>query len=356
MARLGYASSQATIDMLDAGMSHCDVTKQDVSNADAIFGSCIPSLRGKTHKRTSTPASTVLTPRITQVQQTLAVDLFFIKYLSFLLGQLVPLGLNLCTPTKNRTAPVIAAVIRSFMDAARSRDFDCVQHRTDGKGTLAEELSGLGIVLDVAGPGQHVPVVEAKIQTIKEIVYSPCTRKWSAFVMTRLLLTMCVLFCVSRLNMQPSRMSVNRTCPLKQFTGRKIDAARDLRVQFGDYVQATVSDTDNTMRSRTHGCIALLPTGNLTSSVKMWCLAINATIARDQFKILPMPDLVVAHITSLAESQGYTRGIDPDVGFSDIDDRDAASRTIARYDGHRRSQWSCAAGGSLCNRTSCRGV
>jgi hypothetical protein len=32
MARLGYASSQATIDMLDAGMSHCDVTKQDVRN------------------------------------------------------------------------------------------------------------------------------------------------------------------------------------------------------------------------------------------------------------------------------------------------------------------------------------
>ena len=39
---------------------------------------------------------------------------------------------------------------------------------------------------------------------------------------------------------------------------------RDLRVQFGDYAQATVSNTDNTMRSRTQGCIALLPTGNLT--------------------------------------------------------------------------------------------
>ena len=27
MALLGYASSQATIDMIDAGVSHCDVTK-----------------------------------------------------------------------------------------------------------------------------------------------------------------------------------------------------------------------------------------------------------------------------------------------------------------------------------------
>ena len=35
---------------------------------------------------------------------------------------------------------------------------------------MAMELTGLGIVVDVAGPGQHVPVVERKIQTIKERV------------------------------------------------------------------------------------------------------------------------------------------------------------------------------------------
>jgi hypothetical protein len=63
MARLGYASSQATIDMNDAGMSHCDVTKQDVRNADAIFDSCIPSLRGKTHKRVGNPENTPSTKR-----------------------------------------------------------------------------------------------------------------------------------------------------------------------------------------------------------------------------------------------------------------------------------------------------
>lgn len=42
MARLGYASTQATLSMLDAGVSNCAVTKQDVRNADAIFGSSIP--------------------------------------------------------------------------------------------------------------------------------------------------------------------------------------------------------------------------------------------------------------------------------------------------------------------------
>jgi Reverse transcriptase (RNA-dependent DNA polymerase) len=325
MARLGHASSQATIDMLDAGMSNCTVTKQDVRNADAIFGSSIPSLKGKTRKQASTPASPVIAPRVTQVQQILAVDIFFVKKLPFLIGQLVPLNLALCTPLKNRTAAIVAAGIRTFINTAKSRDFDCVQLRTDGEGALAamcNELSSLGIVVDTAGPGQHVPVVERKIQTIKERVRAH--ENSLPYVMTRLLLTMCVLFCVSRLNMQPSRISVDRTSPLEQFTGRKLDAARDLRVQFGDYVQATVSDTDNTMRSRTQGCIVLLPTGNLTGSVKMWCLATNHIITRDQFHILPLPDLVIRHITSLAETEGFTRGMDPDLGplDLDIDDRD----------------------------------
>ena len=92
--------------------------------------------------------------------------------------------------------------------------------------------------------------------------------------------------------MQPSRMSVDKISSLEQFTGCMIDFARDLRVQFDDYIQATVSDTDNTMRSRTQGCIAVLPAGNFTGSVKMSCLSTNATITRDQFKIIPMPDLV----------------------------------------------------------------
>jgi hypothetical protein len=82
---------------------------------------------------------------------------------------------------------------------------------------------------------------------------------------------------------QPSRTSTSNVSALEQFTGRKINAVTDLRVQFGDYLQATVPTPDNSMRSRTQGCIALLPTGNLTGRVKMFCLATDRTITRDQF-------------------------------------------------------------------------
>ena len=154
-------------------VTHCAVTKQDVRNADAIFGSSIAALKGKTHKLPSILASAVIAPRVTQVQQILAVDIFFIKTLPFLLGQLIPLGLAQCIPLKNRSALHVANAIRSFVNTAKSRDFDCVQLRTDGEGALGamrDELSGLGIVLDTSGPGQHVPVIERKIQLVKERV------------------------------------------------------------------------------------------------------------------------------------------------------------------------------------------
>ena len=93
MSRLAHTSSQATIDMLDSRLKHCDITKQDVRNADAIFGSSIAALKGKTHKLASIPASAIIASRVTQVQQILAVDIFFIKNLPFLLGQLIPPGL-----------------------------------------------------------------------------------------------------------------------------------------------------------------------------------------------------------------------------------------------------------------------
>jgi hypothetical protein len=320
MERLAHASSSGTIATLQAGVINCEVTPQDVKNADAIFGMSIPSLKGKTPKRSSVPAAPILAPRVTQVQQILTVDIMFIKKIPFLLGVLIPLGLTLCAQIKNRTAAPVAAAIRKFISTAASRDFDILQLRIDGEGALGpmvNELSRIGITIDVAGPGQHVPVVERRIQTVKQRVRAYDNSL--PFVMTRLLLIYCVLFTVSRLNMVPGRMSGSSLSPLEIFSGRKLDSSRDLRIGFGDYVQATVADTNSTLAARTQGCIALLPTGNLTGSVKFLCLATNHIVTRDQFRLLPMPSLAITYITDMAAAEGYNRGFDPDIDTSEAD-------------------------------------
>jgi hypothetical protein len=270
MVSLAHTSSAAMIDILDSGILNCSVTKTDVRSADAIFGPSIPSLKGKTVKRSSTISPNVLAPRVTQAEQIMTVDIFFVKKLPFLLGLFILLGLFMCVHLKNRGTECVASSLASLLTTASSRGFDCVFIKTDGEGAvgvMAPTLNSKGIVVDTSGPGQHVPVVERKMQTIKQRVR--CYENSLPCLMTKLLLIMCVIFCVSRINMQQSRTSHNRISPLEQFSGRKLDASRDLRINFGDYVHATVPDRDSTMKARTQGGVALLNAGNSTGSVTM---------------------------------------------------------------------------------------
>ena len=306
MTRLGFASNADAIAIVNQGITNCDITATDLRIAHAIEGIQKPSLRGKTKKKKSRIATGVLGPRVVQVLQTMHVDIMFIRDLIFLIGVFMPLGLVMTCVLPNRGILAVGSGLLSFLTAARGRWFDTVTIRTDGEGAIAKMVPALadrGIVVDPAGPGQHVPVVERTIETVKERVRAHVTSL--PFTLTKLLLTFLVLFCVSRLNLLPSSNSLDKVSPHEQFTGLKLDFARDLRCGFGDYVQATVPNTDNTMSPRTMGCITLLPTGNTTGSVKMWCLATQSVIIRDQFRILPMPDLVCSYISQLAGVEGY---------------------------------------------------
>ncbi len=105
-------------------------------------------------------------------------------------------------------------------------------------------------------------------------------------------------------NLQPSATSVDKVSPFEQFSGLKLDAKRDLRAAFGDYVLATVAETDNSMRPRVEPCIALGGKLNLTGSMWMLSMKTYKVVTRDQFVIQPMPELIIVKIAELATRQG----------------------------------------------------
>ena len=80
----------------------------------------------------------------------------------------------------------------------------------------------------------------------------------------------------------------------------KLDAKRDLRVAFGDYVLATTAETNNSIASRAEPFIALGGKGNPTGSVRMLSLKTNKVVTRDQFVHLPIPDIVMEKLTRQA--------------------------------------------------------
>ena len=308
LTRLGYASTRDGIALADKGIANCNITATDIRIAHTINGIQLGSLRGKTSKKKSAVSAAVAGRRVVQVEQICDVDLFFINNVVFLMGILSPLGLLLVACLSGRSAAVVGKGLLSFLSLLKSRNFDVVTLRCDGEGAvgkLAPDLQNEGVTVDTTAAGEHVPRAENGIKTIKQRVRAHSTSL--PFVMTRLMLIYCVMFCVSRLNLLPSSTCLDHASPTEQFTGVKLDYKRDLRCGFGDYVQATVPDPDNSLKTRTQGCIAMLPTGNSTGSVKMYSLATKAVVKRNQFTVLPMPDLVIDHITEIALSEGITR-------------------------------------------------
>ena len=329
MQRLGHMTSAATIGIINSGVQNCPVTASDVRNKDVAKGVSTAGLLGKTKKTKSISPGYALVPRVNQVQQILSIDIVFVKRVAFLLGVLTPLGLGLVEFLRDRSVDSVETAAKIMLAKAASRSFDVLEIRCDGEkavGALTVALEHRGLRVSIAGPGQHVSVVERMAQTVKSRFR--CHELSLPFVMTHTLLVCCMKFCMSCVNLQPSTTSVDKVSPFEQFSGMKLDAKRDLRVAFGDYVLATPANTDNSMLPRAEPCIALGGKFNHTGSVLMLSLRTNKIVTRDQFVIQPMPDIVINKITELATRQGYTRGADPTLEFPHVLEEDVDEGTL----------------------------
>jgi hypothetical protein len=79
------------------------------------------------------------------------------------------------------------------------------------------------------------------------------------------------VFYARGINMVASKTSADKVPPLEQFTGRKIDPKKDLRIAYGENVQAINLWKENQVGNANilHGCIAMRQTSSLTGSVQM---------------------------------------------------------------------------------------
>ena len=321
MENMGGLATKGAIEMVNHGIKNSPLTTAMLRNAHFITGPDISSLKSHARKLKARPVANDLSPRVVQKEQTLSLDVIWIKGVQFLSGLLDPLNLILAQHIKSRDAVTIKAGIDYFTAAAKSRDFDVKTITVDNEGAIAKiegDLNELGIAVETCAPGKHVPKMEAANKKLK------IKFRWQEhhlpFLMCTTLIIACVAFCVSRLNLRPTQQSTDFVSATEQFTGRKLEWS-DMKYGFGEYCQAINRDTDNTMKARTQGCIVLLPLGNLSHSVKMLSLSTMKIITRDQFTVLPMPDLVISYLNNLAEAEGYSRGDDPSLGpLQDVED------------------------------------
>ena len=129
-----------------------------------------------------------------------------------------------------------------------------------------------GIRVNICGPEAHVPVAERKVRLVKE----RC-RAILAGLPYRLpikliaYLVMFVVFCLNCIPVQAAGFSMS---PREWLTGRKLNYKRDLRFEFGSYIQARTPRVVS-MQPRTEGDIALLSIGNVEGTI--WCVVFAFT-------------------------------------------------------------------------------
>ena len=250
-------------------------------------------------------------------EQALHADLMFVDGVVFLVSVAHPLGLTIAThlPQGKGLLPVKKGMFTQI-GMFKTQGFVVTAVLFDGEsaiGALANDLAHqLGVPIIPVAPGSHVGKVERKIRQIKERMR--CVVTTLPYKLPLPFIPWLLYYCVTRINMLPSRLAVDRTSPREAFSGRKTNYKRDLCLPFGDYVQV---HRENIVKNavdvpRTEGAIALLPTGSLEGSCKFYILRTDRVVTRARWTTMPsMPQEVVDLLNALADKKRKDRAEAP---------------------------------------------
>ena len=299
--RLGDPCDQYLINGL-SGIDNAKVVPADVRRATAIAGPPLAKVRGGTHQR-STPSQRIEAemPRKVNESLTMEIDIFFWRGLAFLIAVLLPINYIMGTYLKHRTVAEIGSAITAFIAAAAARMFTVTLVRCDGEKAVAAyapELNRTGVKVE-SQPGVHCPHVERANQILGEFVRGN-ENGGLPYRLGKALLVMCVLFKISRLNLLPTKSATDGFGAFVHWEGIRVDAARDLKYAFGDYVEA-IKTTSTKTASRTEACIAGIPTMNRAGSVTLYKLSTRQMVTRQHFKVRPIPDVIIQELNDIAD-------------------------------------------------------
>jgi hypothetical protein len=157
-----------------------------------------------------------------------------------------------------------------------------------------------GVSVDVAGAGDFVPKVDAKIRRIKERYRSmKAGLKWK---IPPILIQDLVAYVVTRINSKRSAAINLNVAPKVLFTGMRMDFKKEFCLAFGDYCEV-YDGTDNTAKARSIPYMALYPCNNATGSWAFWNLNSMQRIRRTQWTKMVTTEELAARVNALGGAQ-----------------------------------------------------
>jgi hypothetical protein len=294
--RLGYPSVRDLVHGIKSGsIKNAPVNERDFDNAVTMWGPDLGTLKGKTTRAATRPVEVHESEISVDKEIVLAIDIFFIGGLMFLLSISRRVQLLIVNHLEKKSEAFIEKALKAQLDIYSSRGFRVTMILTDGESAVAackDFIRERGVQLNVTSKNEHVPEVERAGRYLKERARAI----WNTlpYKLTKSLVIHMVFYCCTMLNMFPKVNSVGGISPREIFLGRKLDCEVDARVAFGQYVQVSNDDaTTNTLKERTSGAIALGPAGNLQGGYNFLNLSTWKLVRRRSWKDLPMPTEVI---------------------------------------------------------------
>jgi hypothetical protein len=292
-------------------IKNCPVTTKDVKLAEEIFGADIASLKGKTTRQTPKAVVDELIEIPQEIKDrddlTLCMDLMYVNkmpvFTSIDKTFRFRAAVNLANRTKDELFKALDAVLRQYNKAGyRIESIHCDQEFRPLMDQVADELD---VEMNYTTTDEHVPEAERNNRTIKERVraaYHGLPFKAIPKVMLRKL----VAHETKLLNFLPAKGGVSAyLSPYSIITGKSVDHDKELAIPFGAYVQGcNEPQPTNTNAPRTLDCIYLGPVKNKQGGHELLDLSSGRVITRPRVKELPMTDMIMRAVESMAEADG----------------------------------------------------
>ena len=288
-------------------LKNCSIDIDDIYRAELIYGPPPPILQGKMVNPKQVSKKVRFIPLPLDIANeyrsvSVSIDIFYVNRTPFLVCHGAPINHLAVYKIKNRTKLTISRKLQNIKDKYSARGFEINVVFCDNEFDHESIRSVFpNTIFDVCGAGEHVPVVERAIRTIKE--RTRCLCKSVPFNRyTNLMSVHAVLTAVRWINQFPSKGGISdQLSPSKILEGIDDPDMNIKRISFGTYA-LVYSGTDNRMNERSVPCIALSQS-NFTGGNFFMSLDTGKRVHGHSWKELPIDDNIIKLVDQWCEKE-----------------------------------------------------
>ena len=302
-----WPSNEALIRHIESGqIKECNISKSDILRADDIYGPATASLHGKLckPKQVKNTSSQLPLPENLpndSMRIKLYIDIFYVDGIPFLHTKSKDVNYITIQHLADRKEQTLVMKLSYVSNLYLKRGFTITDVFSDNEfSELSIKQLFLPANMHICARGEHVPIIERSIRTVKERARAVYNDLPYGHIPTIMMISLMNRIS-SVLNAFQPKDSTLQQSPLTLVEGRGPINYNDYPIPFGAYTIA-YGGTDNTMDARGIPAVALHKS-NDSNGFYFMSLITGRRINCNKWTTLPIPDDVIERVENMANKE-----------------------------------------------------